>query len=479
MLNLTTGLSSPQFNVKHNEFFESVASRTGAPDTVSNWQSLAGFWMIRGKKVEEDISLTPVRDEQRLVHQEPEHEQPQAEETATESVPESSASPPALELDALEEAVPSLPSMVVGARRSSRDRQPTVRMLESVKQEGLAFATERNDIPEEDEEERYYDVMHEDEYQIQDEMTDPIAFLAKTDKDTMYFHQAMKAPDRDEFVKATVKEMNDHIVSKNWELVPRQDVPAGVKVLDSVWAMKRKRDILTRKVLKYKARLKVHGGQQEFAVNFFETYSPVVTWAAVRLMTTLAWLNNWRTRQCDFVLAYQQAPIEFDLCMELPKGIQLSSGNSKTHVLRLIKNLYGQKQAGRVWNQHLAKGLKKAGFVASKVDECVFYKGKTIFIVYVDYCIFFGPDLKEIEQAMKNLDAQGFNLDMMGDVKDYLGINFEILPDGRVKMSQPQLIEQILKDVGVSPGANTKSTPCRQSIWQRDLHGAPCKGKFH
>jgi hypothetical protein len=165
--------------------------------------------------------------------------------------------------------------------------------------------------------------------------------------------------------------------------------------------------------------------------------------------------------------------------MELPKGIQLSSGNNKTHVLRLIKNLYGQKQAGIVWNQHLAKGLKKAGFVASKVDECVFYKGKTIFIVYVDDGIFFGPDLKEIEQAMKNLDAQGFNLDMMGDFKDYLGINFERLPDGRVKMSEPQLIEQILKDVGLSPGANTKSTPCRQSILQRDLHGAPCKGKFH
>jgi hypothetical protein len=42
---------------------------------------------------------------------------------------------------------------------------------------------------------------------------------------------------------------------------------------------------------------------------------------------------------------------------------------------------------------------------------------------------------------MKNLDAQRFNLDMMVDVKDYLGINFERLADGRVKMSQPQLIE--------------------------------------
>jgi hypothetical protein len=74
VLNLTTGLSSPQFHVKHDEFFETVASRTRAPDTISNWQSLAGFWMIKGNKVTEDVSFTPVRDEQRIVHQEFEQE---------------------------------------------------------------------------------------------------------------------------------------------------------------------------------------------------------------------------------------------------------------------------------------------------------------------------------------------------------------------------------------------------------------------
>jgi hypothetical protein len=71
--------------------------------------------------------------------------------------------------------------------------------------------------------------MHEDEYRIQDEMTDPIAFLAKTDKDTMYVHQAMKAPDRDEFVKAIVKEMNNHIVSKKLGAGPKMRRPSGSK----------------------------------------------------------------------------------------------------------------------------------------------------------------------------------------------------------------------------------------------------------
>jgi hypothetical protein len=155
----------------------------------------------------------------------------------------------ALEGEALEETILELPPLVVGSRRSSRDRRPTARIMELVQQEGMDFAAERNNVQEEDAEETYYNAMHEDEYRIQDEMTDPIAFLAKTDEDTMYFHQATKAPERDEFVKAIVKEMNDHIVSKSWELVLRREVPAGVKVLDSVWAMKRKRDILTRKVL--------------------------------------------------------------------------------------------------------------------------------------------------------------------------------------------------------------------------------------
>jgi hypothetical protein len=110
---------------------------------------------------------------------------------------------------------------------------------------------------------------------------------------------------------------------------------------------------------------------------------------------------------------------------------------------------------------------------ANRSKKCIFYKGSTILVVYVDDGIFFGPGLKAIEQAMKDLDAQGFNLELMGDVKDYLGIHFEKILDDRIKISQPRLTEQILKDVGLSQGANTKSTPCRQSIL---LYNKICEG---
>jgi hypothetical protein len=65
-------------------------------------------------------------------------------------------------------------------------------------------------------------------------------------------------------------------------------------------------------------------------------------------------------------MAFPQAPVERDLYMEIPKGVKLGGDeNSKAYVLRIIKNLYGQKQAGRVWYQYLSKGLEELG-VSSK-----------------------------------------------------------------------------------------------------------------
>ena len=48
----------------------------------------------------------------------------------------------------------------------------------------------------------------------------------------------------------------------------------------------------------------------------------------------------------------------------------------------------------------LCAGLKKRGFKQSKVDQAVFYKGQTIFIVYVDDGILIGPDKGEINEII-------------------------------------------------------------------------------
>ena len=69
------------------------------------------------------------------------------------------------------------------------------------------------------------------DYSLQQQMDDPISFLAKTDADTMYLHQAMAEPDRDSFKLAIAKEIADHCKRKHWVVVLRSEVPAEQDVL--------------------------------------------------------------------------------------------------------------------------------------------------------------------------------------------------------------------------------------------------------
>jgi hypothetical protein len=100
-------------------------------------------------------------------------------------------------------------------------------------------------------------------------------------------------------------------------------------------------------IYKHKACLNIHIGQQTHRVNKWETFSPVVNCFSIRLCMTFALIFDWYTRQINFFLAFPQADVESDLFMELPRGLVFEGMDSSTHCVKLIKNLYGQKQAGR------------------------------------------------------------------------------------------------------------------------------------
>ena len=62
-------------------------------------------------------------------------------------------------------------------------------------------------------------------------------------------------------------------------------------------------------------------------------------------------------------------------------------------MLKLHKNVYGKKHAGRVWYRYLTqKLLEELGFEIFQVGECVFYRVKTVYILYTDYSILAGLD---------------------------------------------------------------------------------------
>jgi hypothetical protein len=67
----------------------------------------------------------------------------------------------------------------------------------------------------------------------------------------------------------------------------------------------------------------------------------------------------------------------------------------------------------------------------------------------------------KMDQAILELREAGYDIEDMGDVNDYLGINFESLPGGKVKLSQPHLIDAILRYAKLTPTDSTRRNPGR------------------
>ena len=112
--------------------------------------------------------------------------------------------------------------------------------------------------------------------------------------------------------------------------------------------------------------------------------------------------------------------------MKIPTGLEIDNGKYLDYVLNTHHNIYGQKQAGRVWNHYLVKKLvNEIGFKQSKVDKCVFYSGQTLYVLYTDNSILAGPSEKEIDQIIKDLRKAKLCLVIEGDLQDFIGVNIE------------------------------------------------------
>lgn len=61
-----------------------------------------------------------------------------------------------------------------------------------------------------------------------------LAYKATADPDTMYFHQAMKEPDRAKFIKAMIKEVSNQSGNGNFTVELHSTVPEGATVLRAV-----------------------------------------------------------------------------------------------------------------------------------------------------------------------------------------------------------------------------------------------------
>ena len=144
-----------------------------------------------------------------------------------------------------------------------------------------------------------------------------------------------------------------------------------MNIIRTKWVFKIKRDgkgIVTR----YKVRLVVKGFQQEYGIDYHETFAAVAKYKSIRILLVLSVINGYDIEQLDVKTAFLYADVTEDIYIELPDG--LSYGNKNTQVLKLIKALYGLKQAPREWHTHIHNTLTSMGFKPCIKDTCIYTK---------------------------------------------------------------------------------------------------------
>ena len=481
VLNTQTGLVSPQYHVKHDRYFETV----NEPVTkVIRWQIEAGF---KARPKEDRPNRTPQHNKAQQESTDRTSSRPEgvAATTATYTGQDNSTpvptettpiepSEPEPEPEPEEEPTPAV------VTRSGRVRKETTRAKESRQQREQGIVAWWANHQDDDDEYVRHEALQEQTYRIQRDLESPIAFAASTDPDTMHIGKAMKEPDADMFREAMRKEIDAHANYEHWKVIPKTSVPKGTKILDAVWSMKRKRRLDTQEVYRHKARLTVHGGQQQQGINFWETYSPVVSWPVIRLFLVMTIMKGWHSRQIDFVLAFPQADVETDIYMKIPTGYHRNDADPRRDCLKLVKNVYGIRQGPRTFNKFLHTKLEGMGFKQSKVEPCLYTRGTTAFLVYVDDGIVIAPTEAETEQVLEDLMQAGMDVEDLGTIQDYLGVRVDHLPDGRMKLSQPKLIDSILQDLHFQTNTKPKTTPAHTTkLLDHDLDGKPFGGEFH
>ena len=473
VLNIHTGLVSPQFHVKVDPSFDTVPQlyKNRVPEP-SRWQLKAGF--IKASPMTETQRERIVGDRPRpapsVLPKETQEEAPKPDEPTREEP----APPPQKEQEPPEKEVPSetgaKPPPPAPSRKSKRAKQPVQRLIEAMNAE-----LESQDVPGEI---FSYEALFPKDDSHSD--NDIMAMKAKADPDTLYLHEAMREPDRDQFVEAMGKEIDSQVGMGVYEIIRKDKVPEGATVLPAVWQLRRKRDVRTGEIKKYKARCNIDGSRMIKGEHFEETYAPVASWTSIRLLLSFVLLHDWTSLQLDYVLAYPQAQQDRDLYMKIPKGCTIQNVDCPdNYVLKIKRNIYGKKDSGRVWFQHLKKRLERVGFVQSKIDECMFFKGKMIYVLYTDDSILAGPDKNELKATVRQMqEVAKLDLTVDGDLSDFLGVNIDRRKDGTIKLSQTKLIDQVIKDMRLDgESVTTKNTPMASSrILSRHLD-SPCHDK--
>ena len=196
------------------------------------------------------------------------------------------------------------------------------------------------------------------------------------------YKEAITSEEAELWQSAITEEYDSLMKNGTWILT---DLPPDRVAIKNRWLFKVKpayKDTAAR----YKARLVAKGYTQRYGLDYQETFAPVVKHSALRVVLAIVAALDLETVQLDVKTAFLNGSLDEEMYMEQPEGF-ITPGNEKK-VCRLIKSIYGLKQASRVWNIKFNEFLLKFGLTRSSADPCVYYRHQeeeiTIVVIYVD-----------------------------------------------------------------------------------------------
>ena len=147
---------------------------------------------------------------------------------------------------------------------------------------------------------------------------------------------------------------------------------------------------------------------------------------------------------------------------------------SKGEICRLLKSLYGLKQASRQWFSKLSSIIVNHGFVQSKSDYSVFTRKKggsiIIILVYVDDILIASNGVDAVNSFKQFLDSK-FKLKDLGTLKYFLGLEVARTTKG-ISLCQRKYTLDLLANTGLL-ASKPASIPMEQSARLNNSIGEP------
>ncbi len=186
----------------------------------------------------------------------------------------------------------------------------------------------------------------------------------------MNYKEAINGPDGMHWQAEVENEYQRMVANKVFELVLHNYLQAGTKIIDSVWAMKKKSNGMQRGQMNARGFKQVEG--QHY--NGTTISSPVTNSATIRIVLTIMIMASMLAHVVDVKEAFLHGEFEDGeiIHMKIPQGFEKHFPVGS--VLLLKKCLYGIKQAAKAFWRQLLRAASAMGLKRSTADPCLYFK---------------------------------------------------------------------------------------------------------